>query len=538
MHLSPRFSARRAVSAAAVLLTVVTPVAVAGTAVAQHAGAVAAPAAGNSFPTEVVLNDSFELGQRTSFSAEISNKSGKDIVNQKGLLTVAYGKQVNAALERVAADPSKVIVEHLVDGVWERLPVTADGNNGVRATFTLKGISAVAVANERFQVTIDRSIPADVTMGEVGVGGTTDGTGMDSVGFGIARTASRDADVRIEGLTGKPNLTTGGKPVEFRATVTNNSGKDLSPADFFFIGAETGDLDPAHVTVERRAGSGAWIPVALGEQDQAVSGNLDKGALKNGKTRSYTLRLGLTHNFPKSVKRGDFALSSGKGNASFDFTVKHHGASPANPDVNRDLEVAVQGLKDTTALVRGGAAQEFGVTVSNKGNISQQANAVMEITDQDAKRRLLAGEIRLEQNVKAAANGWKNVKLVTSDEAGHLMARISPNELDLAPGDFARYTFRIAAAPEMKAKAFHVDMEVRASLSSDRVSIPFSVTGTPSSGAAMHGAAGAAGNGTDVRGGRMAETGSSDSTPALIGGAGLLVAVGAGGLLIARRRAL
>ncbi len=42
--------------------------------------------------------------------------------------------------------------------------------------------------------------------------------------------------------------------------------------DFFFItGKGRGDLDPQHVTLERRDASGAWVPVELGEQDQAVA---------------------------------------------------------------------------------------------------------------------------------------------------------------------------------------------------------------------------------------------------------------------------
>ncbi|MEU2156497.1 LAETG motif-containing sortase-dependent surface protein [Streptomyces sp. NPDC019396] len=538
-HLSSRSVtvARSAVAAAAVLLAVVTPVAVPGVAFAQAPGAPAAASAGVT--TELDMQGSFRIGQRVSFNAHITNGTATALKGQKGLITVAYGKHVNAELEPVPADPSKVIVEHLSGDVWERLTLSEGGNNALQATYALSGtVAPGAEARERFRVTIDRSIPADLNMGEVAVGAHTDGAGMDSIGFGMARTQAEDPDISISGINGKPELTTGGRPVEFTATVTNNTGKDLGPADAFFVGTESGDLDPAHVTFERRDRSGVWAPVRLSEQDQAVSGVLDSGTLKKGESRTYTLRLGLTKHFPKSANRGDFELISSNGGAGFDFTVKHQeGSGTPDPAVDRTFEIITPGLGATTPLTKGGAAKEFIATVRNKGNVPQQANLVVEITDQDVKRKLQAGEIRLEQYVKAAADGWKNVKLVPSGEGGHLMAQVTPDELDLAPGGSESYRMRIAATSANKAQGFTLGMEVRASLSSHRVSRPFTVTGASSSAAPVPTAGAVSANETTPRGGRMAETGGSDSTPLLIGAAGALVATGAAWLLIARRRA-
>ncbi|MFD5426997.1 LAETG motif-containing sortase-dependent surface protein [Streptomyces sp. NPDC127084] len=545
-HLSSRsaVSVRSAVAAAAVLLTVVTPVAVPGVAFAQAPGV--SSVAESGVTTILDMTGAFELGQQASFEGVITNGTTTALKGQKGLITVAYGKHADATspLEAVPADASKVVVEHLAGAIWERLPLSKGKNNALQAEFTINGtVAPGAKATERFRVTIDRSIPADLNFGEFAVGAHADGTGMNSVGFSLDHKASENLDVRFTGLSGTPELTTGGKPVEFNATVTNNTGKDRQNGDFFFIGAESGDLDPTHVTLERRDSSGVWTPVRLGEQDQAILGNLDSGVLKKGQSRDYTLRLGLTKHFPKSANRGDFALDTGNSNAVFDFTVKHQGGSgTTDPAVDRTFEIATSGLGATTPLAKGGAAKEFTATVRNKGNIPQQAQFVVEITDQDVKRKLQAGEVRLEQYVKAAADGWKNVRLLPSTEGGHLMARLHPNELDLAPGGSENYRLRLAATSASKvAKGFTFDMEVRAALSSHRVSRAFTMTGassgTASAGTPSAGTVSANGAATP-QGGRMAETGGGSSTPLLIGAAGVLVATGAAWLLIARRRAV
>lgn len=557
-HLSSRFApsrvaTRAVVSAVAVLLTVVTPVTVAGAATAQPVAAPAAAAADTTTPgltTSISKDPGHELGRRNEFVAVIKNGTGKQVKGQHGLITVAYGKHVNAALEAMAPDASKVIVEHLSDGIWERLPITAGKNSTVQATFSIADGDGGTLAPggesvERFNVTLDRSIPADANMGEVSIGAYANGTAMKTIGFSLKREQTLDPDVRFSGLASRPELVTGGKPVEFTGIVTNNTGKDLSPKDFFFIGAESGDLDPQHVTVERRDSSGSWVPVKIGEQGQALSGNLDESLLKQGASRTYNLRLSLTKYFPSSVKRGEFDLASHNANATFDFTVKHEGSGTTDPSVNRDLTVTTQGLAGTTALKRGGAAKEFTATVTNKGNVSQQPIVLMEITDKDIKRRMQTGELRIQQYVKAAATGWKSVKVTTSTESGHLMAAIVPREgstdLNMAPGDSAAFQLRIAATDTNKAQAFRVDLEARAKLSATRISLPFTVSGaaataapsqTPQPGSTVQPAN--AGNPTT---GEMAQTGSDSTTPLLVGAGGLLVALGAGAVLTARRRA-
>jgi hypothetical protein len=545
-----RAATRAVVSAVAVLLTVVTPVAVAATATAAQPSPAAVDTAAPKIETKLSHHSGHELGRRMGFSADFTNGDGSPVKAQRGLMTVAYGKHVNARLEPTTPDPSKVVVEQYVDRVWERLPLTAGKNGTLRAAINIAAAdthSPGPAALERFRVTIDRSVPADVNMGEVSVGAYADGTAMHTVGFSLKHTQS-EPEVRFDGITSRPELVTGGKPVEFTATVSNNTGKDISltTADYFFISPGSGDLDPQHVTVERRDSSGAWVPVDLREQYQLPHGNLDKGVLKQGTSRTYTLRLALTKHFPGGIKRGGFTLESRQSNATFDFTVKHEGASTPDPSVNRDLTVTTTGIKGATALKRGGAAKEFTATVTNKGNVSQQPMVLMEITDKDLKRRMQAGQIHVQQYVKAAAEGWKNVKVTASKEGGHLMAAIEPRtgfyEPELAPGDSAVYQLRLAATDANKAQAFTVDLEARAKLSSTRISLPFTVSGaatatpTPSQ-TPQPGTTAQAVNIANPTSGEMAQTGSESSTPLLIGAGGLLVAIGAGAVLNARRRA-
>ncbi|OEJ95659.1 LAETG motif-containing sortase-dependent surface protein [Streptomyces thermolilacinus] len=576
-HLSSRIvrrsvvSARSAVTAAAVLLTVVTPVAVAAApAFAQPAAASAATTAGMG--VKVDLMGGFALGQRAHFSAEITNGTGADLQGvRKGLVTVAYGKHVNAALEPMTADPSKIIVEHLKDGVWQRLPLTTGANGAVQAAFPLpEGLAKGATARERFVVTIQRSVPAEANMGEVGVSGHADGTGMDTVGFGLGnRQAAEHPEVAISGLGGRPELVTGGKPVTFTGTVTNNTGKDIASAqDFFFVGAANkgGDLDPQYVTLERRDASGAWKPVRIGEQGRALTGNLDGGPLKNGQSRTYELRLGLTKFTPAAITGGGFTLASGDGAANFDFSVKYVAPDVTDPEVNRKLAVT-SSLKGTTHLKAGGAAKEFTATITNRGNITQKVEALIELGDGTSKREVSADEFRVEQYVTAAADGWKSVKLTDSTWTNDkLRVLASPVRVDLAPGESVTYKLRVAATTAVKGKAFDVAVTGAAERSVAAVVLPFAVDGAPGAGAT--GATGSTGGGTTASPspatsatpaggsgttgtgagtgtantpaptGEMAKTGSDTTTPVLLGATGVLVAGGAAALLIARRRAL
>ncbi|MEU2179888.1 hypothetical protein [Streptomyces thermolilacinus] len=579
-HLSSRIarrsvvSARSAVTAAAVLLTVVTPVAVAAApAFAQPVAAAATTTAG--MDVKLGLPGSFALGQRTNFAAEITNGTGADLQGvRKGLITVAYGKHVNAALEPMTADPSKIIVEHLKDGVWHRLPLTTGANGAVQAAFPLpEGLAKGATARERFLVTIQRSIPAEANMGEVGVSGHADGTGMDTVGFGLGdRSTAEHPEVTLSGLGGRPQLVTGGKPVTFTGTVTNNTGKDIASAqDFFFVSAANkgGDLDPQYVTLERRDSSGAWKPVRIGEQGSALTGNLDSAPLKNGQSRSYELRLGLTKFTPAAITGGEFTLLSGDGAANFDFSVKYVAPDVTDPEINRKLAVS-SSLKGTTHVKAGGAAEEFTATITNKGNITQKVEAVIELGDARTKREVSAGEFRVEQYVTAAADGWKTLKLADSTWSNDkLRALASPAGIDLAPGESVTYKLRVAATTAVKGQTFDVSVTGAAERSVEGIVLPFTVdgtggtggtgsTGTPGStgggttaspspvtSTTPAGGSGTTGTGTSTgtantlaAAGEMARTGSDTTTPVLLGATGVLVAGGAAALLIARRRAL
>ncbi|CAL9452540.1 hypothetical protein [Streptomyces sp. enrichment culture] len=575
-HLSSRIarrsvvSARAAVTAAAVVLTVVTPVAVAAApAFAQPAAASAATTAGMG--VKVDLMDGFALGRRAHFSADITNGTGADLQGvREGLVTVAYGKHVNAALEPMTADPSKIIVEHLKDGVWRRLPLTTGANGAVRAAFPLpEGLAKGATARERFVVTIQRSVPAEANMGEVGVSGHADGTGMDTVGFGLGnRQAAEHPEVAISGLGGRPELVTGGKPVTFTGTVTNNTGKDIASAqDFFFVGAANkgGDLDPQYVTLERRDASGAWKPVRIGEQGSALTGNLDGGPLKDGQSRTYELRLGLTKFTPAALTGGEFSLASGDGTANFDFSVKYVAPDVTDPEINRKLTVT-SSLKGTTHLKAGGAAKEFTATLTNKGNITQKVEAVVELGDGTSGRKLSAGEFRVEQYVTAATDGWKSVKLTDSTWANDkLRVLASPVRVDLAPGESVTYKLRVAATAAVKGRTFDIAVTGAAERSVTGIVLPFTVDGataatgttgatgstgggttaspSPAASTTPAGGPGTTGTGTGTANtpapaGEMARTGSDTTTPVLLGATGVLVAGGAAALLIARRRAL
>ncbi|WP_374982593.1 LAETG motif-containing sortase-dependent surface protein [Streptomyces fradiae] len=582
-HLSSRIVRRpsvsaRAVVAAAVLLTVVTPVAAsAAPAVAQPRAAVSAPAA-SGVTVDLDMTGGFELGRRTNFSARVTNGTGADLKgSQKGLITVAYGKHVNAELEPLPADPSKIVVEHLTaDGIWERLPLTTGAKGAVQAAWSLPAdLAKDAVVTQRFMVTIQRSIPTEVDMGEVGVSGYADGRAMDRVGFGTGRAqTSEDPEVVIGGLSGRPELVTGGRPVAFTGTVTNNTGKDLTHdvPDFFFVSpvGKAGDLDPQYVTLERRDASGAWKPVRIGEQDHALTGNLDSAPLKNGESRTYELRLALTKFFPAGVRAGQFTLLSANGSANFDFAVKYVAPAVDDPDVNRKLAVT-SSLKGTTHLKAGGTAKEFTTTITNKGNISQKVEALIELGDGRTKRKVSAAEFRVEQYVTAAAEGWKPVKLIDSTWSDdRLRAVAHPTRLDLAPGESVTYKLRVAATGAVKGASFDIAVEAAAERSATRIVLPFSVDGAPATGtagttgtggttggatvspapagtaspAAGSGTTGDAGSTGSLTGasagatGEMAKTGSDTTTPVLLGATGVLVAGGAAALLIARRRAL
>ncbi|GGQ05507.1 LAETG motif-containing sortase-dependent surface protein [Streptomyces roseolilacinus] len=571
-HLSSRIARRSAVSlrsvvsAAAVLLTVVTPVAVAAPAVALPAATTAGTTAQALVVTDVDKADApFVLGERNDFRGHVTNRSAETVENATGRFTVAYGKHVDAALEAVPADPSKVTVRYRTTGSWQTLALTRGAGGALQATFPMGDVKPGATVWGQFQVTVDRSVPESVTMGEVSVAGYADGTGARTVGFGIPRhITAHEAEVTFGGLAGRPVLDTGGKAVPFTATVTNRTGRDISPNDYFFIDGEGVDLDPEYVTLERRTPAGAWVPVRLGKQDQAVTGNLDQGLLKNGRSRTYQLRLAATKYYPGKARTGTFTFLAGNGSASFTYGVEHGTPDTSDPDVSRQLAIAVKGADGVTRIDKG-VAREFTATVTNKGNISQRTNVLMEITDQDVKRRMTAGEIRVEQYA-ITPRTWFPTELSTSREGGHLMAKIIPTQPKLAPGESATYRLRITATPQTKAKSFFVDIEARAELTSTRKRLPFTLngstgtgpgtgtgtgtpagTGTASPSAAPGTGPGAgtgavvpAGTGTSpaaAPAGEMARTGSTDTTPLLVGATGLLVAGGAAALFVARRRA-
>ncbi|GAA4913625.1 hypothetical protein ACFPM3_23300 [Streptomyces coeruleoprunus] len=553
-HLSSRFALRSVVSAAAVALAVVTPVAVAApAAVAQPVAATTATAAGVT--TEVGLPGSFALGQRTTFTAAITNGTGAALKNHKGLVTVAYGKHVNAALEPMTADPSKILVQRLNNGVWERLTLTTGANGAVQATFALPAeVAAGATVQERFQVTISTSIPADATMGEVGVAGNADGTGLDRIGFGLGKRGTSDRpEVVIGGLEGRPELTAGGKPVRFTGTITNNTGKDIAEdlQDFFFVSGDdnTGDLDPQHVTLERRDASGAWVPVRLGEQDRAVQGGLDHGGLKAGASRTYTLRLGLTSHFPRGVKAVEFALISGDASAAVDFGVKQRAAGGGDADVSHEVAWGIEGVAGVTSLKAGGAGREFTATVTNKGNVTQRVEVVMSVVDRDGQRRIAADrDVRVQQHT---GRGWSDLELRSPKAGGHLGIAVEPYAKELAPGEGLTYRLRVVAPASTASKGFFIDLKAAGEgPNATGKRLPFVVAGAPASApSATPGAStspsavpvAAAATGVTPRTsatGEMAKTGNGTTTPLLVGAAGVLVAGGAASLLIARRRAL
>ncbi|WP_236244121.1 hypothetical protein [Streptomyces sp. CC210A] len=387
----PRVALRSVISAAAVLLTVVTPVTVAHAEPATPAAPGQATAVTAGVTTNVQLSGDLAFGERANVIATFTNGTGAALSGQKGLITVAYGRHVDARLKPMTADPSKIVVERLNDGVRERLSLVRGADGTVRATFPLpEGLAPGATAVQRFLVTLHSSVPADANMGEIGVAGRADGTGADRVGFSLPeRDARSGVDVVIGGIDGRPELVAGGKPVRFTAKVTNNTGADQGDDFFFITGKSTADLDPQHVTLERRDASGAWVPVSLGEQDQAVLGTLDRTPLKSGASRTYELRLGVSKFLPTKIVGGQFLLFNGNFKESLDFTVKHRAPAVDAPDVNRTLSVTT-GLKGVTHLKTGGAPKEFTVTVTNRGNITQDVDAVFEVADKNLKRRMAA----------------------------------------------------------------------------------------------------------------------------------------------------
>ncbi|MFH8756456.1 LAETG motif-containing sortase-dependent surface protein [Streptomyces atroolivaceus] len=542
-HLSSRFVVRSSVVAAAVLLSVVAPVAAAGTAAAQPVGAFAAAASAAAPRIDGVrLVDTFTFGERVRLVAEITNPSDQPITgDQQTAVSFAYGKHVDAALQIVPADSSRVVLEQsTADGI-RRVPLGRAGDGSLQALVTIgkgKPIPAGARITENFYLTVDPSVPDGVSMGEFSLGSDAEATGRRSTGFSMSRDTVQDK-VAVTGLGGRPALVAGGAPVEFGVTVTKGSGEAGGGGDFFFVHTPTGDLDPQHVTVERRDAAGSWAAVKTGKQDQSVLGHLDRDALDAGETRTYALRLGLTRNFPAGARSGTFIVDTGNKNASFGFDARHEAGSTPGPDVSRELSVAVGGIKGVTPLKVAGRAEEFTATVRNKGNVPQSPHVLLEITDQDVKRRMTAGEVRLEQH---SAKGWAPAPLSPSDEGGHLTAGVTPGLVTLAPGAATTYRLRIAATSAMKARAFDLDIEARAELSSTRKRLAFGLEPDAPEPAASAAPAslGASPEGTvtETADGAMAETGGGDSTPLLLGSAGALLAFGAGGLLIARRRAL
>ncbi|OII61274.1 hypothetical protein BJP39_10725 [Streptomyces sp. CC77] len=559
----PRVALRSVISAAAVLLTVVTPVTVAHAEPATPAAPGQATAVTAGVTTNVQLSGDLAFGERANVIATFTNGTGAALSGQKGLITVAYGRHVDARLKPMTADPSKIVVERLNDGVRERLSLVRGADGTVRATFPLpEGLAPGATAVQRFLVTLHSSVPADANMGEIGVAGRADGTGADRVGFSLPeRDARSGVDVVIGGIDGRPELVAGGKPVRFTAKVTNNTGADQGDDFFFITGKSTADLDPQHVTLERRDASGAWVPVSLGEQDQAVLGTLDRTPLKSGASRTYELRLGVSKFLPTKIVGGQFLLFNGNFKESLDFTVKHRAPAVDAPDVNRTLSVTT-GLKGVTHLKTGGAPKEFTVTVTNRGNITQDVDAVFEVADKNLKRRMAAGEVRVQQYV--AASGWRDAKLAPSSwTGGALRAAVVPGASELAPGESRAYKLRISATSAVRTQAFTVSVEAGAERSATRGSLPFAGAGAaagtggaaPSAGSASPSPAPATGaaTGTPSGGttatahsaadrststGEMAKTGGDTTMPLALGAGGVLVAGGAATVLIARRRAL
>ncbi|MEU1123163.1 LAETG motif-containing sortase-dependent surface protein [Streptomyces sp. NPDC005899] len=545
-HLSSRFAVRSSVVAASLLLSVVAPVAVAGTAAAQPSGtftgvsSAAAPRIDSVRPAEA-----FTFGERVRIVARITNPSDQQINgDQQTTVSFAHGRQVDAGLGIIPADSSQVVLEQRgADGI-RRVPLGRAADGSLQALVTIgkgKPIPAGATVTEDFYLTVDPSVPAGVTLGEFSLGSDTEATGRRSTSFPMKRDSVADK-VAVTGLDGRPELVTGGAPVEFGVTVTKGSAVAKGSANFFFVYTPNSDLDPQHVTVERRDAAGVWVAVKTGKQDQSVLGDMGDGAMEAGETRTYDLRLSLTRNFPAGARSGTFTMDTGNATASFGFDVRHEGGSAPAPDVDRELAVSFGGVQGVTPLRAAGAAEEFTATVRNKGGVPQSPHVLLEITDRDVERRMAAGEVRLEQY---SGKGWTTSALAPSEEGGHLMARITPGLPTLAPGAAVTYRLRIAATSAMKARAFDLDVEARAELSSTRRRLAFGVESGATPVAASSTAAvpvSADGSAEEpaapVADGRMAETGGGDSTPLLLGSAGALLALGAAGLLIARRRAL
>ncbi|MET7368990.1 LAETG motif-containing sortase-dependent surface protein [Streptomyces sp. NPDC005566] len=542
-HLSSRFAVRSSVIAAAVLLSVVAPVAVAGTAVAQQAGTFASATAEPAPRIDSVRKvDTFVYGERVRFAAKITNPSDRPVTgDQQTLVTFAYGKHVNAALEPIRADKSLVVLEQsTADGIRRvALGTAADGS--LQALVQIgkgKPIAPGATITEDFYLTVSPSVPAEVGMGEFSLGSDAEPTGRRTIGFSMSRNAVKDKSV-VTGVNGTPELTTGGKPVEFDVAITKGSSSEGGyGSEFFFVHTDSGDLDPQHVTVERRDAKGKWVAVRAGKQDQSVFGVLGEGNRKPGETHTYTLRLSLTRYFPEGADHGTFIVGSEGANTSFGFDVRHQGNSTTDPDVSRELAITVDGVQGVTPLKAGGAAEEFTATVINKGDITQKPHVLLEITDHDVKRRMAAGEVRIEQYSPTAKSWAAAPGLRPSTEDGHLMATVTPEGPTLAPGAEVTYKLRVSATSAMKAKAFTVDIEARAELSSTRKRLPFRLDSAAPQASTSASPAAPTGRTAQTLDGEMAKTGGGSSTPLLIGAAGVLVAIGAGGLLMARRRAL
>ncbi|MFV2121013.1 hypothetical protein ACE14D_22265, partial [Streptomyces sp. Act-28] len=488
-HLSSRIarrsvvSVRSVVSAAAVLLTVVTPVAVTATpAAARPVAATANTTAQTLVVTALDKEDApFVLGEENAFHGQVTNRSAETVKNATGRFTFAYGKHVNAALEAVPADPSKVSVRYRTNGSWQPLALTQGAGGALQGTFPMGDLKAGATMRSQFQVTVDRSVPESVTMGEVSIAGHADGTGARTIGFGIPRhITSHNPEVVLGGLTGRPVLDTGGKAVPFTATVTNRTGRDLETHDQVSIRSKGVDLDPQHVKLERRTSAGAWVPVEIDEEGEFVTGFLGKGMLGNGQSRTYQLRLAATKYYPGKAQEGTFTFTANTGSASFTYGVEHGTPDTDDPDVNRELSLTVQGLGGITRIDKG-TPKQFTATLTNKGNISQRVNVVMEITDQDVKRRMAAGEIRVEQYASTPRT-WFPAALSASGTDSHLKAEIVPTQPKLAPGESVAYRLRIVATSQMKAKSFFVELKARTQHSGSSKHLPFTINGSTGTG--------------------------------------------------------
>ncbi len=284
--------------------------------------------------------------------------------------------------------------------------------------------------------------------------------------------------------------------------------------------------------------------------------------MKSGSSRTYELRLGVTEVPAAQGRRRRVRAAERRRFREPRLHRRAPGPGAERPDINRALSVT-SGLKGVTHLKAGGPAKEFTATVTNRGNITQEVEAVFEIADKNLNRRMAAGEVRVQRYVDAAASGWRDVKLAPSTwTTGALRAAVAPGTQDLAPGESRTYKLRVSATNAVRTQAFTVSVEAAAERSAARIALPFAVAGVatgtggaPSATPASPSAVPATSPTTDTAGGgttatvrsaaadsaatgEMARTGSDTTLPLALGATGVLVAGGAATVLIARRRAL